>query len=107
MKTFTAFFTLVGPIAGVVAPGFAAAGYSISPFAVAAIGLALLAVFAYALRPRASVDQVRTGSSTATNYFAASPAVVAKRVPASRPARQMAAATRATRRVSAIVEIAA
>ncbi|HEY5551646.1 MAG TPA: hypothetical protein VIK52_07150 [Opitutaceae bacterium] len=94
MKTFTSLFTLVATIAGVVVPGFMAAGVTLSNLPVLLIGLAITAAFAVALNAAASVDQVRTGSSTATNYFTANPAPVAKTV-------------RTTRRVRAIIEIAA
>jgi hypothetical protein len=94
MKTFTSLLTLVAAIAGVVVPGFAAAGVIIPNMAVLIVGIAVFAALGFALRAAASVDQVRTGSSTATNYFTATPVPVAKCV-------------RTTRRVSAIVEIAA
>jgi len=94
MKTFTSLLTLVGSIAGVVVPGFAAAGVSI-PFAVwFIVGVAVLAVVGYALISANSVDQVRTGSPFATNYR------VQQRPP-------VAHACRTTRRVRAIIEIAA
>jgi hypothetical protein len=94
MKTFISLLTLVAAIAGVVVPGFAAAGVAIPNLTVLIVGSAVFTVFAFALRAAASVDQVRTGSSTATNYYSAAPA------PAAETARK-------TRRVSAIVEIAA
>lgn len=107
MKTFTSILALVGPIAGVVIPGFASAGFSLSLVALLAIAAVLMAVVAYAVWPESSVDQVRTGSSTATSYFAATPAIVSKSVPAVKAAPRIQGAVRTTRRVRAIVEIAA
>lgn len=94
MKTFISLLTLVAAIAGVVVPGFAAAGVNIPNLTVLIVGIAVFTVFAFALKAAASVDQVRTGSSTATNYCTTTPAPVAKTV-------------RTTRRVKAIVEMAA
>lgn len=96
MKTFTSLITLVATVAGVVVPGFFAAGIFIPNLPLFIVGFAVLAAVAFAFDATASVDQVRTGSSTATNYRAvAVPAVAA--IPARKPVR----------RVRAIVEIAA
>ena len=107
MKTLTPILALAGPIAGVVAPASASAGFSISFALIALVVVTLAAVAGYAWFRASSVDQVRTGSSSATNYFAANPAVAWKTVPAAKRPAAVPGAARPTRRVSAIVEIAA
>lgn len=96
MKTFTSLITLVAVLAGVVVPGFVAAGIAVPHLPLFVVGFAVLAVVAFAFDATASVDQIRTGSPTATNYRSvAVPAVAA------------ATAPKPVRRVRAIVEIAA
>jgi len=96
MKTFTSLITLVATVAGVVVPGFFSAGIFVPHLPLFIVGFAVLAAVAFAFDATASVDQVRTGTSTATNYrTVAAPAVA------------IAMAPKPVRRVRAIVEIAA
>ena len=99
MKTFTPFLIVFGSIAGVVAPGFASAGVYVPLGAVLIVAAVVAALIGYAIFT-SSVDQVRTGSSVATQYKTVQPAPVAKMLPAAKTVREK-------RRVSAIIEIAA
>lgn len=95
MKTFTSSLTLAGIIAGVVVPGFIAAGVSIQGGFAVAVGFGVATILCHALfKPDASIDQVRTGSPVATNYKAVQPPPVAM-------------LPRRRRRVRAIIEAAA
>jgi hypothetical protein len=101
MKTLFSTLMLVGPIAGVIIPGFLAAGISMpTAFVVGAVAL-LVAVVTYVHRTTASVDQVRTGSPFATNYK------VTQLPPVALLPRPAAQTIQKRRRVRAIVEIAA
>ena len=99
MKTLTSILIVFGSIAGVVAPGFASAGVYVPLGAVLIVAAVVAALIGYAIFT-SSVDQVRTGSSVATQYKAVTPAPVVKMLPAAKMVRQK-------RRVSAIIEIAA
>ncbi|HUG11403.1 MAG TPA: hypothetical protein VMM36_10330 [Opitutaceae bacterium] len=115
MKTFTSFVMVMGPVAAVVLPGFAAAGVTFPIGIMIAIPVIILAVVAYAHKAPIAIERHSETSSTAKNFFEASPAPVASRVPfTSAPAFAKAAPVgritgvkSPTRRVRAIVEIAA
>jgi hypothetical protein len=115
MKTFTSIAMVVGPVAAVVLPGFAAAGVTFPIGVIIAVPVVILAVVAYALKTPVAIERHSDTSSTATNYIDSNPVPVANKVPfASAPAfakaappRRVANANSQTRRVRAIVEIAA
>ena len=115
MKPFTSILMLVGPIVAVVVPGFATAGVTFPIGILIAIGVVVVAVIAFALKSPVAPKRQSATSSTATNYFEANPVPVANRVPfasapvfvKATPCRRVASANGTTRRVRAIVEIAA
>jgi hypothetical protein len=115
MKTFTSFAMVMGPVAAVVLPGFAAAGVTFPIGIMIAVPVIILAVAAYASKAPVSIARRSDTASTATNYIDCNPVPVSNRVPfASAPAFAKVAPTcrvanskSPNRRVRAIVEIAA
>ena len=115
MKPFTSVAMVVGPVAAVVVPGFAAAGVTFPIEIMIAVPVVILAVVAYALKSPVAIEKPSVTSSTATNLFECNPVPVANRVPfasapvfvKATPCRRVASANGTTRRVRAIVEIAA
>jgi len=95
---------MLGTIAGVVIPGFLSAGVFVPLASVLVAAVTIASVIAYALFATASVDQVRTGASVATQYKSV------RRAPVAMPSRKTSWTAQnkpVRRRVRAIVEIAA